>query len=160
MPPKIIFIAALLFTLPAMAEFGSPAIVKSTGDKTSCIPKRVQTVLNNIQKKFKKVIIKSGYRARADNARRGGAKGSLHIQCRAIDFLIPNQANSNQQRQLLAFLKEQKSQGPLRYNIYPTGRAHVDDSALCDSYQSKVERKQCGQNKNYKRPRKYPSKKA
>jgi hypothetical protein len=155
MAPKILLIAALLFTLPAMAEFNNANIVKETGDKTSCIPKRVQTVLNNIQKKFKKVIIKSGYRAPADNARRGGAKGSLHMSCRAIDFLIPNHANSNQQRQLLAFLKEQKSQGQMRYNIYPTGRAHIDDSNLCDSYQSKVEHKQCGQNKNYKRPRKY-----
>ncbi|MGZ6469351.1 MAG: D-Ala-D-Ala carboxypeptidase family metallohydrolase, partial [Bdellovibrionota bacterium] len=110
MKQKIFLLAALLITTPiasqARAEWGNDNIVKDTKDRTNCTPKRVQEVLKAVQAKFKKVIIKSGFRDVADNARRGGAKGSQHLKCGAIDFLIPGRESRNTQQQLATFLQQ------------------------------------------------------
>jgi uncharacterized protein YcbK (DUF882 family) len=127
--------------------------VKATGDQTSCVPKRVQNVLKLVAGKFGKVTIKSGYRSPVDNARRGGAKRSQHLGCKAVDFLIPNRGSRARQQQLASFLQQQKSGGHLRYNVYCSGRTHLDNSNLHDGYSTCVSGH--GARKNYKRRRKY-----
>ncbi len=119
----------------AMAGNCSSTHVKiATTDKTSCIPQRVCNALEKIGQRFGTVSIVSAYRSKKDNARRGGAKDSLHIQCRAIDFLIPNHGSRNTQQELANFMEKM----PFRYNVYCTGRAHIDDSNRKNGYNSCV----------------------
>jgi hypothetical protein len=77
----------------------------------------------------------------------------MHIPCRAIDFLIPNRESRAKQQQLASFLQQQKSGGGMRYNVYCTGRTHVDNSNLRDGYQTCVQGAAAG--KNYKRQPRY-----
>lgn len=114
---------------------GGPKVEIATKDKTSCLPKKVCTILGMIAEKHGKVSIVSAYRPERENARRGGAKKSMHIQCRAVDFLIPKRSTIAEQRALASTMVNiRKKVGQMRYNVYCTGRAHVDDSGLKDGY--------------------------
>lgn len=89
-------------------------------------------VLNKMEKKFGKIGILAAYRA--DNAARGGARGSVHLKkaggpSYAVDIRV-----SGTRRNVYQALGEQKCKG-IRYNIYcATGTVHVDVSSLGDNY--------------------------
>lgn len=151
--PLLAFILVLgLASEPAFAICGSGDVAKATNDRTDCIPAKVCQILQSVAAQFGKVQVKSGYRSPGDNERRGGAGDSMHIYCRAADFWIPNHESRNVQDKLKSFLKGQKGKGTMRYNVYCTGRAHVDNSNRSDNYNTWPD---CGKKKTgrYKRKR-------
>lgn len=133
-----LLILSALFTPSAYALFGSDKVTKcrgcsGAGDNVDCLPNDLKAVAKRIADEFGQVEIASGARFGAANAKRGGAKNSLHTKCRAIDFRVPNYSSVATQRKLRAFLKSQ----PVRYNVYCTGRTHIDNSSgLPNSYSS------------------------
>ena len=137
------------------AVFESPKIISQTNDRLDCVPTQVRKAAKEIADQFGKVIIKSGYRAPKDNKRRGGAKGSQHMQCKAIDFLVPNGSGRANQQKLNGFLRSIKAKYGIRYNVYCSGRAHIDNNnrGLPDNYSSCVGRPTYpnGKVKTYKR---------
>ena len=76
-----IFIIALTVPTPHAfaASCGGPKVEIATKDKTSCIPKKVCTILGLVAAKHGKVSIVSANRPARENAKRGGAKKSMHI---------------------------------------------------------------------------------
>lgn len=148
-----LFSASSLLAGSAFAVFGSNSISLSTKDRTDCVPKSVQAALRQVADRFGRVTIKSAFRDKRDNARRGGAKGSLHIQCRAVDFLVPGRESKSKQRELASYMRQLKAKSRLRYNVYCSGRSHLDDSSLRDGYSTCVGGG--GSKKSYKRQGKY-----
>jgi hypothetical protein len=150
----------LVLLFPGLSQaglFGSNQVVKATQDRTDCIPDAVQNTLKDVAAKFGTVQIVSGFRSRSDNARRGGADGSQHILCKAADFLIPNRGSKAVQKRLQEFLLAEKEKYGIRYNVYCSGRSHIDNNnrGLPDSYSSCVEREAWhrGARKTYTRSR-------
>lgn len=134
----------------AMAACGSDRIAVATSDQIDCLPKIVCKTLRDVADRFGSVTIVSGYRPLGDNARRGGAKHSMHLSCRAVDFLVPNHASANVQQELANFLETK----PGRYNVYCTGRAHFDDSNRRNGYSTCVKSGGYGKGKADKKKRK------
>ena len=96
-------------------------VTKETRDKTSCFPRKLNNILLKISRNFKKpVVIVSGYRSPKDNERRGGAKKSQHIHCKAADFRVPG-VSTKRVGKYLAKMKERGGAG-----FYCRGRFHVD----------------------------------
>lgn len=152
--PALLTIA--LFTpSTAHALFDSGKVVSQTSDRTNCIPAQVQEAAKAIAEKFGKLTVKSAYRSPKDNRRRGGAKASQHMKCKAIDFLVPNGSTRANQQKLNTYLRSIKSQYRIRYNVYCSGRAHIDNNnqGLPDNYSSCVGRPTYanGKVKTYKR---------
>ncbi len=92
----------------------------STGDRHSCLPQAVKRQLNAMVAMGWEVNLMSAHRSRADNARRGGASGSLHIQCRAADFTVSNVPRHN----VAAYLLANRIGG---LGLYCSGRFHIDN---------------------------------
>jgi hypothetical protein len=150
---QLLFFAVFIFLFSVSEAFaicGSTSVEKDTGDQTSCLPSRVCHVLQAISAKFGKVEVVSGYRGWEENRRRGGVSGSMHLECRAADFRVPNGGSRAVQQALANFLRAQKQGGSLRYNVYCTGRTHVDNSDRVDGYETCVNRVST---KRYKRQR-------
>lgn len=145
---------ALTTSAHALAICGSDKVIKATSDRTDCLPKVVCKTMREVADRFGTVKIVSSYRPAADNAKRGGAKKSMHIQCRAVDFLVPGYDRRNTQQELANFLENK----PGRYNVYCTGRTHFDDSNLKNGYStcirsSKYGKGQAPQKSKYKAKR-------
>ena len=100
---------------------GRAKVIRETSDKTSCFPRKLNNILLKISKNFgKPVVVVSGYRSPKDNERRGGAKNSQHIKCKAADFRVPGVSMKRVGR-YLARMKERGGAG-----FYCRGRFHVD----------------------------------
>jgi hypothetical protein len=88
-----VIIAILVFVVFSVTDAAAPPSSRSmrlnTNDRTSCFPQKLWGFLGEVQRRFGKIEIVSGHRGRAANRRRGGAKGSLHVSCRAADFRVP-----------------------------------------------------------------------
>ena len=55
----------------------------------SCIPADLRMILNTVAWHFgKRVHIQSGFRSKHHNRRIGGAKGSFHVSCKAVDIQV------------------------------------------------------------------------
>lgn len=127
MTHKSLILLALvcLFQAPAHSEVilkkGKASVVRDTRDKTSCFPKKLNDILLKISRHFgRPVHVVSGYRSPKDNERRGGAKKSQHIHCKAADFTVPG-ASTKAVGKYLARMKERGGAG-----FYCRGRFHVD----------------------------------
>ena len=103
---------------------------KNVNDLKQPVHPRLCTALNNMVKKFGKIEILSAYRS--NNAKRGGAEFSMHLQkaggpSLAVDVYRPADRGSMYQ-----FLGNQQCQDKqLRYNIYcGTGTVHMDMNIL------------------------------
>lgn len=134
---------------------GSDKVKVGTKDKISCLPPRTCGALKRVADTFGSVTIVSGLRPAADNARRGGAKKSQHIHCKAADFLVPGHQNKATLEKLARLLAAIPG---TRYNVYCTGRTHVDDSNLSNGYDTclggkkgKVKRKHISQRRATRR---------
>lgn len=112
------------------AVWGHSKIVSDTNDRLDCVPNKVRSTLKKVADQFGRVEIKSGLRPPKENKKRGGAKGSAHIDCRAVDFVYPGRESKAKQRQMASFLKKMG----VRYNVYCSGRAHVDDTNRANNY--------------------------
>ena len=89
---------------------------------TSCFPSRLRSVLNKVRARYgATAIVSSGYRSRNHNRRVGGARRSMHMQCKAADIRVPGV----NKYQLARYLKTIPSVGGVgTYGC--NGSVHVD----------------------------------
>lgn len=56
----------------------------------SCFPAKLRNVLAKVRARYgTTAIVSSGYRSRNHNRRVGGARRSMHVQCKAADIRVP-----------------------------------------------------------------------
>lgn len=89
---------------------------------TNCLPGDLREVVADVAARFGPVSIQSTHRTRSRNRRAGGAKYSLHLSCRAIDFRVRTRA-----RGLMAYLRSRNEVGGLK--IYRNGIIHIDNGS-------------------------------
>lgn len=87
---------------------------------TNCIPGDLRDVVASVAERFGPVSLESTHRTRRHNARAGGARHSLHLSCRAIDFRVRARA-----RGVMAYLRAHPQVGGLK--IYRNGIIHIDN---------------------------------
>jgi hypothetical protein len=87
---------------------------------TRCLPGNLREVVADVAAKFGPVSVESTHRSRSRNWRAGGARQSLHLSCRAIDFRVRARA-----RGVIAYLRSRQEIGGLK--VYRTGIIHIDN---------------------------------
>ncbi|EIM27626.1 D-Ala-D-Ala carboxypeptidase family metallohydrolase [Microvirga lotononidis] len=87
---------------------------------TDCIPGHLREVVASVAEKFGPVSVESTHRSRGRNWRAGGARHSLHLACRAVDFRVHARA-----RGVMAYLRGLPQVGGLK--IYRNGIIHIDN---------------------------------
>lgn len=102
----------------ALVETGT--IAPRASAPTACLPGELKTVMADVAARFGAVSVESTHRGSARNRRAGGARGSLHLACRAIDFRVAGRT-----RAVMAFLKAHPEVGGLK--VYRNGIIHVDN---------------------------------
>jgi zinc D-Ala-D-Ala carboxypeptidase len=89
---------------------------------TFCLSPKLRLVIADVEGHFRrKIVVSSGYRDPFYNERVGGADGSYHMKCMAVDFFIPGISK----RDLIRYAARNGKVGGL--GCYP-GRAfiHID----------------------------------
>jgi len=119
-------------SLPSAGNFGSASstgfaslVAKGTialraSTPTNCLPGDLREVVADIASRFGPVSIQSTHRSPSRNRRAGGARHSLHLACRAMDFRIKARA-----RGVMAYLRARAEVGGLK--IYRNGIIHIDN---------------------------------
>lgn len=87
---------------------------------THCVPGDLRAVVASVAERFGPVSVESTHRTRGRNWRVGGARHSLHLACRAIDFRVRTRA-----RGVMAYLRTHPQVGGLK--IYRNGIIHIDN---------------------------------
>jgi uncharacterized protein YcbK (DUF882 family) len=87
---------------------------------TKCLPGELREVVADLAGKFGTVSVESTHRTSGHNWRAGGARHSLHLSCRAIDFRIRTRT-----RDVMAYLRSRPEVGGLK--VYRTGIIHIDN---------------------------------
>ena len=87
---------------------------------THCIPGNLRDVVASVAATFGPVSIESTHRSSGRNWRAGGARHSLHLSCRAVDFRVRARA-----RGVMAYLRAHPQVGGLK--IYRNGIIHIDN---------------------------------
>lgn len=87
---------------------------------TNCVPGNLREVIASVAAKFGPVSVESTHRSRGRNWRAGGARQSLHLSCRAIDFRVRTRA-----RGVMAYLRSRPEVGGLK--VYRNGIIHIDN---------------------------------
>jgi hypothetical protein len=87
---------------------------------TNCVPGNLREVVASVAAKFGPVSVESTHRSRGRNWRAGGARQSLHLSCRAIDFRVRTRT-----RGVMAYLRSRPEVGGLK--IYRNGIIHIDN---------------------------------
>ncbi|WP_193227627.1 YcbK family protein [Aureimonas psammosilenae] len=65
-------------------------MVQRTDVQTACFQGDLVSIIKAVETRFKsKVVVTSGYRSPRHNTRVNGAKRSMHLQCKAADFIVP-----------------------------------------------------------------------
>jgi hypothetical protein len=102
----------------AAVEHGSVLLRATT--PTGCLPGDLKSVVADLSVRFGRVSLESTHRSRGHNWRAGGARQSLHLSCRAIDFRVRTGS-----RGVLAYLRTRPEVGGLK--IYRNGIIHIDN---------------------------------
>jgi uncharacterized protein YcbK (DUF882 family) len=87
---------------------------------TNCVPGNLREVVASVASKFGPVSVESTHRSRGRNWRAGGARQSLHLSCRAIDFRVRTRV-----RGVMAYLRSHPQVGGLK--MYRNGIIHIDN---------------------------------
>lgn len=87
---------------------------------TNCLPGNLTQVVADLAAKFGPVSVESTHRTSGRNARAGGARHSLHLSCRAIDFRVRTRTSG-----VMAYLRSRAEVGGLK--IYRNGIIHIDN---------------------------------
>ncbi|MFN3686791.1 YcbK family protein [Salinarimonas sp.] len=87
---------------------------------TRCLPGDLRGGVAEIATHFGEVRIMSTHRSPGHNRRAGGARRSLHLECRAIDFRVASRAG-----EVMAFLRDHPAVGGLKR--YRNGIIHIDN---------------------------------
>jgi hypothetical protein len=98
------------------------AITLRASTPVNCLPGNLRAVLADVAAKFGTVSIQSTHRSRSHNRRAGGARHSLHLSCRAIDFRVRTRI-----RGVMAYLRSRAEVGGLK--IYRNGLIHIDNGS-------------------------------
>lgn len=127
LPPRIGMPPLLVEPAPAIVDPGRlrldrlrEKIVFKPDVRDDCTPPALMAVIYDLAEKFGEVRIASTHRDSKRNARVGGARRSLHLECRAVDFMI-----GGRPKEVLEFLKNHASVGG--YKRYPLGHYHIDN---------------------------------
>jgi hypothetical protein len=104
----------------AAVERGSITLRAST--PTRCLPGSLTAVLADVASKFGVVSVQSTHRSSGVNRRAGGARQSLHLACRAIDFRVKSRAGG-----VMAYLRSRPEVGGLK--VYRNGIIHIDNGS-------------------------------
>jgi uncharacterized protein YcbK (DUF882 family) len=86
-----------------------------------CLPPGLKHVLELVAERFGEVQVLSTHRDPNRNRRAGGARHSMHLDCRAVDFKVIGAKTQG----LTAFLRGRPEIGGLKR--YPLGFFHIDD---------------------------------
>jgi hypothetical protein len=97
-------------------------IIVRASAPTKCLPGDLRDVVAAVAARFGTVSIESTHRSPSRNWRAGGARRSLHLSCRAVDFRLRVRA-----RGVLAYLRSRPEVGGLK--LYRNGIIHVDNGA-------------------------------
>jgi hypothetical protein len=95
-------------------------IVVRESAPTRCLPGDLLDVVADVAGRFGAVSIESTHRTRARNQGAGGARHSLHLSCRAIDFRVRTRT-----RAVMAYLGSRREVGGLK--VYRNGIIHIDN---------------------------------
>jgi hypothetical protein len=98
------------------------AITLRASTPTRCLPGSLTAVLADVSARFGVVSIQSTHRSHGRNRRAGGARRSLHLSCRAIDFRVKSRA-----RGVMAYLRSRPEVGGLK--VYRNGIIHIDNGS-------------------------------
>ncbi|WP_414473440.1 D-Ala-D-Ala carboxypeptidase family metallohydrolase [Microvirga sp. M2] len=85
-----------------------------------CLPGNLLAVVADIAGTFGAVSIESTHRSTSRNRRAGGARHSLHLSCRALDFRVKARG-----RGIMAYLRSRPEVGGLK--MYRNGIIHIDN---------------------------------
>ncbi len=88
-------------------------------DTAWCLPPKLRRVLKRVARRYGPVTVHSTHRWWLENRRKGGARSSMHLKCKAADFSVRADPKS-----VIAFLKSQRAVGGYKY--YPSGFYHID----------------------------------
>jgi uncharacterized protein YcbK (DUF882 family) len=99
--------------------FGSRTATVTYQDTSWCVPRRLKRTLKNVSRRYGPVTVHSTKRWWLENWWKGGARKSMHLNCRAVDFSVKGDPAS-----VVAFLKSQRGVGGYKY--YPSGHYHID----------------------------------
>lgn len=89
---------------------------------TGCLPGNLTAVIADVASKFGPVSVESTHRNSGRNWRAGGARHSLHLSCRAIDFRVRTRT-----RGVIAYLQGRLEVGGLK--VYRNGIIHIDNGS-------------------------------
>jgi len=73
-----------------------------THDATNCFPPRLVEAIDELRTRFGTVRIRSANRSARHNRQVGGARGSQHVGCNAIDFEVPGVSRTEVRQFLIA----------------------------------------------------------
>lgn len=89
---------------------------------TTCLPGDLREVVADVARRFGPVSVESTHRSQGHNRRAGGARHSLHLSCRAIDFRVHSRT-----RGVMAYLRSREEVGGLK--MYRNGIIHIDNGS-------------------------------
>jgi uncharacterized protein YcbK (DUF882 family) len=88
----------------------------------NCLPGNLREVVADVASKFGPVSVESTHRSTGRNWRAGGARHSLHLSCRAIDFRVRTRTGG-----VMAYLRSRPEVGGLK--VYRNGIIHIDNGS-------------------------------
>jgi hypothetical protein len=104
------------------AQVALGAITLRASAPTQCLPGDLREVVADVAARFGPVSVESTHRARGHNRRAGGAGGSMHLSCRAVDFRVRART-----RGVMAYLSSRPEVGGLK--VYGNGIIHIDNGS-------------------------------
>lgn len=102
-----------------LSVFGSRSATVTYRDTAWCLPPKLRRVLKRVAQRYGPVTVHSTHRWWLENRRKGGARNSYHLKCKAVDFSVDGDPAS-----VVAFLKSQRAVGGYKY--YSSGFYHID----------------------------------
>ncbi len=84
-----------------------------------CVPNSLKSVVYEVARRYGHVTINSTHRSRSRNRRAGGAGGSYHLRCQAVDFRVKGNTGA-----VMKFLRSNPNVGGLKR--YRSGFIHID----------------------------------
>ncbi|AXS41938.1 D-Ala-D-Ala carboxypeptidase family metallohydrolase [Breoghania sp. L-A4] len=107
-------------SVTGLGWLGGSSSAVAYNDTAWCVPRKLKKVLNRVADRYGRVQVHSTKRWWLENWWKGGAKHSMHLDCRAVDFSVRGDPAS-----VVAFLKAQRDVGGYKY--YPGGHYHIDN---------------------------------
>lgn len=104
------------------AQVAQGAILVRASAPTGCLPGDLREVVADVASRFGPVSVESTHRTRGHNRRAGGAGGSMHLACRAVDFRVKARS-----RGVMAYLNSRPEVGGLK--VYRNGIIHIDNGS-------------------------------